>query len=237
MTTSTSTTGIPSFNHVGPSTPTAPDNWIFNLNNLAVPPFVHSSVQPPKTELQKFNGEPRRWPLFIQSFKIHVHDALTPDAERLVCLHNLLSAEIQNILGDALLNPGLYPQALKELHRRYGNPQIVAQSCSSTLLNLKPFKDGDTKALLDFSAKLHSVVTTLQYGGYGIELQSCTILRQLVDKLPTVFRSKWAEMSWSLQPRLPSITDFDARLDNKAMAEYHLNAESLYSKTKLKVTH
>ena len=105
---------------------------------IAAPPFVRSSVRPPKKKkkkrkLQKFNGDPHRWPLFIQSFKIQVHDALTPDAERLVCLNNLLSAEIQNILGDALLNPGLYPQALNELHRQHGNPQIVAQSSSSTL--------------------------------------------------------------------------------------------------------
>ena len=100
-------------------------------------------------------------------------------------------------------------------------------SPSPAVRRLTRFKYGDTKALRDFSAKLHSVVTTLQYGGYGIELQSCTILRQLIDKLPTVLRSKWAEVSWSLQPRLPSIIDFDAWLDNKAMAKYHLNAESL----------
>lgn len=85
------------------SDPIAPHNWIFDLDNPAAPPFVRSSVRQPKTVLQKFNGDPRRWPLFIQSFMMHL---------RLFCLHNMLSAEIQNTLGDKTLVSSRTPHSI-----------------------------------------------------------------------------------------------------------------------------
>lgn len=144
-------------------------------------------------ELPKFDGSPRQYPLFIQSFKIQVHDACDNDAVRLAHLRNCLSPEIQSHLGEALVNPGLYQFALRELQRKFGNPQIVAQACTTSLLALKPFKDNDYPALRLFASTLHSVVATLNYSGYGVELYSSATLYQLVSKLPPTLKSKWGE--------------------------------------------
>ncbi|KAK4006625.1 hypothetical protein OUZ56_011783 [Daphnia magna] len=49
------------------------------------------------------------------------------------------------------------------------------------------------ESIKQFSSTLRSVVTTLQLGGYGLELHSSTSFAQLVGKLPPTLRSKWAE--------------------------------------------
>ncbi len=90
-----------------------------------------------------------------------MHDAVSSDAERIAHLHDSLTPEIRKTIGGALLNPGLYQHALMELHKRYGNPQLVSQACTSSLLKLQPFRDNDFNSLRAFSADLHSVVATI----------------------------------------------------------------------------
>ena len=166
------------------------DDWYATTNR--------SGVKPPRMKVPTFNGDPRNWPMFIQMFKVFIHDTSGSDAERMAHLHEALTPDIRKTLGSALLNPGLYQHALSELLKRYGNPQIVAQACSSSLLKLNSFKDGDFQALKTFSAELHSVVATLRLGGYGMELHSNHTLSQLVSKLPPALKSRWGEKSWAM---------------------------------------
>ncbi|KZS01609.1 Uncharacterized protein APZ42_001683, partial [Daphnia magna] len=175
--------------------------------------------RPPKAEQPKFDGNPISWPMFIQSFKVQIHDKCFSDAERKHHLRASLTTQIQNHLGEVLLNHGLYSFALKELHRKLSNTRIVSTACSSSLLKLPLFKDSDYESLKQFSSTLRSVLATLQLGGYGLELHSSTTLAQLVGKLPPTLRSKWAKVSYRIQDRLPTILDLDTWLDDVTMAE------------------
>lgn len=204
-----------------------PDAWIQQLN--APPgPFRPSGHRPPKLPPPRFNGEPRDWPMFIQSFKVQVHDAVPTDAERLAHLRGCLSSEIQRSLGEAILNPGLYNCALAELQRRYGSPQLVSQACVSSLLALPSFKDNDPQLLHDFSSSLRSVVATLKLGGHDNELLIGVTLAQLVAKLPRSLKSRWGEYSYSLGKQ-PSVGDLDNWLDFVSMAERSVNIPQLPS--------
>lgn len=136
----------------------------------------------------EFQRRPKR-PMFIQMFKIFIHDALNSNAERIAHLHEALTPDIQRNIGGTLLNPGLNQHALNELHKRYGNPQIVSQACTSSLLKLYSFRDNDFNALGSFSADLHSLVS-LRLGNYGMELHSHATLSQLISKLPPALKSR-----------------------------------------------
>jgi hypothetical protein len=59
-------------------------------------------------KVPSFNGDPSAWPMFIQMFKIFIHDAVSSDAERIAHLHDALTPEISKNIGGAFLNPGLY---------------------------------------------------------------------------------------------------------------------------------
>ncbi|KZS03751.1 Uncharacterized protein APZ42_033447 [Daphnia magna] len=200
-----------------------PDAWIHTLEEPNAT-LGRSGVKPPRMKAPSFDGDPRHWPMFIQMFKVFVHDAMSSDAERIAYLYDALTPVIRKDIGGALLNPGLYQHAFSELHKRYGNAQIVSQACTSSLLKLQPFRDNDYKALRAFSADLHSVVATLQLGGYGLELHSHATLSQLVSKLPPALRSRWGEKSWSMQPHLSTVEDLDKWLDGVPMAEYSIRA-------------
>ncbi|KZS19715.1 Uncharacterized protein APZ42_013762 [Daphnia magna] len=201
-----------------PSCAYTPDAWIHTLGSQNTT-MNRSGAKPPRMKAPSFDGDPRHWPMFIQMFKVFVQDTVSSDAERIAHLYDALTPTIRKDIGGALLNPGLFQHALSELHKRYGNPQIVSQACASSLLKLQPFRDNDYKALRAFSADLHSVAATLRLGGYGMELHSHATLSQLVSKFPPALRSRWREKRLSMQPHLPTVEDFDQWLDGVAMAE------------------
>jgi hypothetical protein len=141
-----------------------PDMWITNLGvpNLNQPAPNSAQPRAPQMSIQTFSGDPQDWPS-LAGFKILIHDACASDAERLYHLRYSLRQDVRDHIGDALLHPGLYPHALKELHRKYGNPQLVAQACNEKLMALSAFKEDDLKALQKFSAKVRGVVRRLRF--------------------------------------------------------------------------
>ncbi|KZR98670.1 Uncharacterized protein APZ42_005806, partial [Daphnia magna] len=221
---SPSSTALPhGANH--PSRAYTPDVSIHTLGNQNTT-MNRSGAKPPGMKAPSFDGDSRDWPMFIQMFKVFVHDTVSSDAERIAHLYDALTPAIRKDIGGALLNPGLYQHALCELHKRYGNPQIISQACTSSLLKLQLFRDNDFKALRGFSADLHSVVATLRLGGYGMELHSHATLSQLVSKLPPALKSRWGEKSLSIKPHLSTVEDLDQWLDGVAMAEHSIRAVS-----------
>lgn len=108
---------------------------------------------------------------------------------------------------------------MQELHRKYGNPQLVAQSCSAKLLSLPSVKDNYSNALRKFSSTVRGVVATLKHGAYATQLACYTTLQQLVTKLPDNLRRGWGKWSYSLEPKLPTLVDFDEWLDKTYMEE------------------
>lgn len=197
-----------------------PDSWIHALNTQRGSTVGQMAYpKTPKMSIQTFSGNPQEWPSFIASFKVIIHDACSSDVERLYHLRNHLTQEIRDRIGEVLLHPGLYQHALKELHRKYGNPQLVAQACSDKLLSLTSFKEDDHRSLRTFSAKVRGVVATLKYGGYSSQLECFSTIQQLSSKLPLTLRKSWGKKSWSLQPKLPNLIDFDDWLDETYMED------------------
>ena len=159
--------------------------------------------------MPSFDGDPKGWPIFIQMFKQVMHDAVTSDAERIAHLDESLTSEIRKTIGGALLNPSLYLHALVELHKRYGNLQLISLACTSSLKRLQLLRDNDINSLQAFSANLHSVVATLRFGRNGMELFSNATFTQLNSKLPPALKSREGEKSWAMQPRLETFEDLD----------------------------
>ncbi|KAK4007115.1 hypothetical protein OUZ56_012276 [Daphnia magna] len=145
----------------------SPDAWIFAVDRHDSAPTFRVSSSSPKAEPQKFDDNPINWP--VQS-----HDTCFSDAELQQHLRTSFTTKIQNNLGKVLLNPGLYSFALKELHRKFGNPRIASTACSSSLLKLPSFKKSDSESLKHSSSTPRSDVATLQLGRYGLELHSNT---------------------------------------------------------------
>jgi len=155
----------------------SPDGWIDDLEGHR---GEHLGYRPyhalPKPKLPFFDGDPIAWPMFIQTFGAQVDRMCNDDSERLALLRSCLSVEIQQELGALLHHPGLYPQCLRTLQHKYGNPRVIAAACSLALLNLQPISDDDFIALKNFSISFRAAVATLLLGGFGAELESSATL-------------------------------------------------------------
>ena len=171
-----------------------PDSWI-NAPDYVFYQRSSSFYKPPKLELAKFDGNPLNWPLFIQSFKVQVHDAVGSDSERIAHLNNCLAPEVGARLGITLRDPGLYRFALQELQATYGSQIVIAKTCSSILRSLKPVLQGNYAALSKLSATLNSAVVTYQMCGFESELKSYDTVDRVLSCLPELIQERryyWA---------------------------------------------
>ena len=174
-----------------------------------------------------FDGNPRKWPGFINAFKVLIHDTCGNDMELLSHLLFYLVPELQYIIGESLGNPGLYPKTLRELQDMFGNPCAVAAASSTDMKNLPSFKDGDPLARRLFPMTLRSIASTLEIDGYGGELYANSTLQELEEKLRQILCDKWADYSSRIKHRLPNIMDFNAWIIEETKAKFSVRTKLL----------
>ena len=195
------------------------DAWI-NAPDFTFYQRPTSAYRPPKLELMKFDGNPLNWPLFIQSFKAQVHDAVSNDAERIAHLNNCLAPEVGAHLGIALRDPGLYRYALQELQATYGSQIVIAKSCSSILRSLRSVHQGDYAALSKLSATLKSVVATYQLCGFESELKSYDTVDRVLQCLPERLQERWYYSVCEKFTHVPTLVDLSNFINNAFRVEY-----------------
>lgn len=204
--------------------PTAPihkprlDNWIYEPFTPVLPgaegqQLVTMAMLP---NLPQFSGDPREWPMFIQSFKSMVHDVFTSDAQHLAMLHSRLATRLREGMSQVLTAPTAYREALQELHRKYGHPHLVVRSYIQWLMELPSIREG--KEVDTFSSKLHGAVATLEAAGYGHELNSSVALNEIIAKLPHSMIARWGRRVNRLLPRTPTLRDLDAWVEEEMMS-------------------
>jgi hypothetical protein len=164
--------------------------------------------------VKPFAGDPRQWPIFIQTFKSMVHDMFSSDAHRLTLLHSMLAENLRNGMSQILSSPMAYRDALQELRRKYGHPHVVAQTYVQGLIDLPQVRN---ETLESFSAQLHGAVSTLESAGFGHELHSSVALAGILGKLPEWLITKWGTRVNKLLPIIPNLRHLDAWLEEQVM--------------------
>ncbi|KZR99552.1 Uncharacterized protein APZ42_004535, partial [Daphnia magna] len=114
-----------------------------------------------------------------------IHNVVPSDAQRHAFLKQLLTTEVRSYIADYLENPSTYYDALVELKKRYGQPQVVARSHLMALINLPSVRDDDSEALAKLNRTLHGIMHTLRTGGYKRDLESGMTLEHVVSRLPS----------------------------------------------------
>ncbi|XP_032798618.2 uncharacterized protein LOC116935425 [Daphnia magna] len=198
--------------------PNAVDAWIFLPFQPVTPLSGGADAMVTMAMLAKmkpFGGEPRDWPVFIQTVKSMVHDVFPADIQRLTMLSTMLSPHLKEGMSQIFVTPQAYRAALIELHRKYGHPHLVVRSYIQHLMAIQLCRGG--KELETFSSQLHGAVATLDAAGYGHELESSVALEGLVTKLPDSLLSRWGRQVTRLFPRIPTLRDLDAWLELELM--------------------
>lgn len=81
-------------------------------------------------------------------------------------------------------NPFAYYEALEELNKRYGQPQVVARSHLMAFMNLPSIRDDDSQALAKLNRTLHDTKHALRTGSYEQDLEFGMTLEHVVSWLP-----------------------------------------------------
>ncbi|KAI9555910.1 hypothetical protein GHT06_018435 [Daphnia sinensis] len=191
------------------------DSWIDDLGQN--PTALHAAApmpwmfggSAPFTCRTPFDGDPRDWLLFASRFRALVHDVIPNDAQRLAILTEWVGPSVFRRISPLLKAPRGYTAVLAYLKKHYGSSEQIARCQIHDLLSLPFVKPGDRQALESFSDQLHGAVVVLEQGGLEHDLKSAANLDQAVQKLPPVFRHRWARYARKRLPKGVDLSDLD----------------------------
>ena len=134
--------------------------WQFETRNL-------SAIQ-----LARFDGNPWKWPDFIQIFKTRVHDKRSFNdsirMERLISVPDDKAKRVVTSVGQSGI---FYASALKTLKRNFGNPVVVSYMKLRTVLDLSQLPPNDYNDLRDYHQTLKATVTWLVSMRYNVAIR------------------------------------------------------------------
>ena len=172
----------------------------------------------PKIKVQKFDGNPRHFAMFMSSFKYLVHDVIPNDGVRLSMLRECLTENVQRTIADSLYDPTQYREALNRLNEEYGHPFLVAEAHIDSLMELPSLKSADSDGLYKFWSRLHEAVAGLCSSNSVYELSSKATVKILVKKLTPALRENWGLYVIDTLPSIPTVRHFDQWLGRIAKA-------------------
>ena len=172
----------------------------------------------PPIEPLRFNGNPSKWPEFIQSFKERVHEKRTfTDNVRMERLLSVLDGEAKRVVTAIGRNGMFYATALKTLKREFGNSYAVSHLKLKEVLNLPQISEDDSKGLRHFHQQIKGVVTWLNSMGYSASLKATESVTKAVMRLPKNLRSSFYKHfnNENFDENKINLITFEKRLANK----------------------
>ncbi|KFD64388.1 hypothetical protein M514_23412 [Trichuris suis] len=165
---------------------------------------------PPTITIEPFDGDPRRWDQLIGSFKALV---IRSDAQRIAILRQLLARRLRASIAPSFYGPNLYSQALADLRRLFGNPNLIIDAYIKNLLDIPPMKSNEGSDVDKFFYEIHGAVNTLRVYGADADLSSRTTLQAVVSKMNRRMQFMWARRLYELRPRPANLRDLDEWLE------------------------
>ena len=128
---------------------------------------LKSSVDCPKLELLKFNGNPMAYHRFMMTFAATIESAV-PDNRRLLYLLQYCEGKAKELIEHcALLEPGEgYEKAKEILYENYDRRSVIARAYIKKLVKGPVIRSDDSNALIKLAQELEECNTTLRFMKY-----------------------------------------------------------------------
>ncbi|XP_061191629.1 uncharacterized protein LOC133199818 [Saccostrea echinata] len=165
--------------------------------------IVAQELNKPKSEIQKFEGNPMDYQRFIRQFNTKVCANTSSYEERLNFLLQFTSFEANRIVtGYSHLNAeGGYKAALDEFKDRYGDPDIVAQAYVRKALNWSSIKQDNARGLDDYAIFLTECQHAVNNVTSARALEYPENMKLIIKKLPFYLQEKWRNVVYELKDR------------------------------------
>ena len=149
-------------------------------------------LQKPKLEIKKFDGDCLFFHKFLRQFKSRIEKTCNDD-EKMAFLEQFTTGEAHRIVtGYSFLPSNVgYKAAVKELSRRYGDAELMANSYVQKVLQWPLIRGDDPKSIDAFSVFLKECKAATQCISVMNILEHTENLRQILKKLPVFIHDRW----------------------------------------------
>ncbi|XP_022102428.1 uncharacterized protein LOC110985607 [Acanthaster planci] len=179
------------------------------------------TMQLPKCELTKFDGEPLKYWMFIKSFDATVGNTSVGPNVKLNQLFYYCEGEALAVIQCcAVMEPQEgYTKARELLRERFGNDYKITETWVQRLTEGPRVMPGDKKAIQKLADDLRSCTVVLTAMGKLEEIDTKRSLGAIVRRLPQVLQSKWRSKAVTILDdtgRYPGINKLMDFLDKSA---------------------
>ena len=149
----------------------------------------------PKPKQLTFDGDPKRYKMFMASFQSNIEETLGDDEDKLklTLLLQHCSGPALSLIEDCVMLPPKqgYVQALKKLEKRFGKNHLIARSYIDSVKNGKKISLDDIGALVQLADDMEKCQTVLSELHFTSDLDSTGTLVSIIQRLPDCFQTKW----------------------------------------------
>ena len=177
----------------------------FNSPSLTLPTSFHkynaSKMRPaPPVVIQKFNGDPMEYWLFVRQFEAHVLGKVE-DYELFPLLHQYCESHVQSKFSYVSnQSPATaFQKAWDILFDEYGHPYEIARCCEERLKNVHKIPDDDKNKLKSLSQFLEKCCVSLKNIEQVSSLDSIHVIMGVVNKLPINLKRAWVEYAVQIE--------------------------------------
>ena len=175
----------------------------------------------PKPKMMTFDGDPKRYKLFMASFRNNVEARLDGDDQlKLTLLLDQCTGEAFELIEECvMLKPDQgYRTAIEKLEKRFGKNHLIARSYIDGVKKGESIKPNDVKALIklaDDMRKCQNVLTELRFAS---DLDSTGTIESIIDRLPETLQNQWVKRSSKIlnMGREPAFRDLTSFVEEKA---------------------
>ena len=150
----------------------------------------------PKFELPIFDGQPKNWLMWWNTFRNSVRDVLLDDFERLAILRERLSERVQRSIASLLYSPDLYEKAIQALQSRCGTDDIIVDATYESIRNLPTWNENDSARMRGFSDELNGILGLMSVSSLASGVPSPLFLRQITEKIPRTMLIEFKRHCW-----------------------------------------
>ncbi|XP_055609362.1 uncharacterized protein LOC129756488 [Uranotaenia lowii] len=144
-------------------------------------------------ELPTFAGNPEEWPLFYSSYLTGTRECGLTNAENLIRLQRCLKGEALEAVRSSLLIPETVPCAIETLEMCYGRPDVLINALLIKIRNTPAPKEGRLESLIAYGLAIKNFCNHILAANLKEHFTNPTLLQELVEKLPTDTKMKWAD--------------------------------------------
>ena len=147
-------------------------------------------VKLPKLELSKFNGDPRDYQTWRDSFDsaIHLNDTLA-EVDKFNYLRSLLVGPALSAIAGLSVTKENYAVAIELVANRFGQKHVVISSHMDSLMKIPMVGDmDDARGLRQVYDRVESNLRSLKSLGVGSESYGCLLVPVILSRLPEEMR-------------------------------------------------